>query len=79
MLASHGQLDEPDEFDEPVVSSASELSEEVGKLVREMVGKAAKKGFPKEHLDELLRISLRFDLWKEELGNNPPPLLKYRL
>ncbi|EEY66619.1 uncharacterized protein PITG_16690 [Phytophthora infestans T30-4] len=32
MLASQGQQDENDDFDEPVVSSAPELSDEVDKL-----------------------------------------------
>lgn len=73
MMASQSQYDEPDEFDEPEVSSTAELSDELEKLVPGMVEGAGRRGFPKEYLDELLRIAVRFDLWREKLSNDPPP------
>ncbi|OWZ16977.1 hypothetical protein PHMEG_0009148 [Phytophthora megakarya] len=57
MLASQNQQDEPDEFDEPVVSFASELSDDVEKQGGERIGQAAQKGFPKEYLEGFLFAS----------------------
>lgn len=62
MLASQGQYDEVDEFDEPEESSRPELSDELNKLVRGLVEKAKQRNFAVDYLGELERIATRFDI-----------------
>ncbi|KAE9176675.1 hypothetical protein PF005_g24819 [Phytophthora fragariae] len=68
VVASQGQPDEPDEFDEPDIGSAPELIVELEKLIRELVTRAGQKGFPKEYLDELSRIAFHRGVHRNDVA-----------
>ncbi|OWZ09291.1 LOW QUALITY PROTEIN: hypothetical protein PHMEG_00018028 [Phytophthora megakarya] len=64
--------DEFDKVDEPTVTNSTVHDDEVRKSVFEMVEKAIRDGFPLEYQNELTRIALKFDLWRNDLGADPP-------
>ncbi|GMF66217.1 unnamed protein product [Phytophthora lilii] len=64
--------DEFDEADEPTVDGAKVQDSEVRAAVLELVDKANREGFPGEWKEELVRVAMRFDLWRIRLGADPP-------
>ncbi|OWY98160.1 hypothetical protein PHMEG_00031141 [Phytophthora megakarya] len=60
--------DEFDKVDGPTVTNRTVHDDEVRNSVFEMVEKAIKNGFPREYQNELTRIALKFDLWRNDLG-----------
>ncbi|KAJ8576744.1 hypothetical protein ON010_g2463 [Phytophthora cinnamomi] len=82
MLALLSHEEDSDEFDEPDVSPRAEVSDELLELVNALVEKARGRGFPADYLEELRRISTRFDLFRSKLGRDPParvPPMRIRL
>ncbi|POM74207.1 Hypothetical protein PHPALM_8873 [Phytophthora palmivora] len=82
LLAAQDPSDELEEFGKPEICANPKFTTELKRLVKELVQKAKVRNFPVEHLDELERICTRFDLWRDELGNDLParvPPMKIRL
>ncbi|OWZ13871.1 LOW QUALITY PROTEIN: hypothetical protein PHMEG_00012737 [Phytophthora megakarya] len=49
-----------------------ECDADMNAAVDELVDKAVENGFPRERRDSLLKIALMFDIWRLQLGEDPP-------
>ncbi|KAG1683832.1 hypothetical protein DVH05_012768 [Phytophthora capsici] len=71
-LAADGNEDEFDDADEPTIGKSVHYDEDVRAGILKLVETAIADGFPREFQHELTRIALRFDVWRTQLGADPP-------
>lgn len=72
--------DDDDIDDDPAVSRKDD--DEIKEAVEAMIARASDEGFPSERVDRLRTVIYMYDIWRVNLGDDPPakvPPLKIRL